>query len=105
MRNRVNSDAIQSHSAPAYFICAIAIDLKNPPGPNVAKKIAEMPNRRESEIHNIVLRIQIPANDEGLEQIEKKLPLLIGVLDDETRKPLGLGPRRSEQVTQMSHQS
>ena len=71
-------------------LCAPAHAARRLPD-EIAKKIAEMPYRGEREIHNIVLRIQIPADDEGLEQIEMKLPLLIVVLDDETRKPLGLG--------------
>jgi hypothetical protein len=37
VQHRVDAEAIQSHSAPAYIVRGITVDLHQPSDPNVAK--------------------------------------------------------------------
>ncbi len=69
MRNRFDTDTEDSQSAPADLVRAVSIDLKHPAGREVAKKITQVPNPGEVEVHNVFLRIEIAANQERLAAI------------------------------------
>ena len=44
VRNGVDTNAIQSNSAPTYLVRSIAVELQQPAGGEITKKIEEMPD-------------------------------------------------------------
>ena len=91
MLHGVDAHAIQSHCTPADLVRGVAINLKRPSGRNITKKITEMPDGGEVEVHYVICGIEVAANNKGLEQREMKVGVLIIVLGYEGGKPLGVG--------------
>ena len=73
MTDGIHSHAEQCNRAPAHFVSSIDVHLKQPSSCNFTKKIQKVPDGSKGDINNVVLRIQVPADNKGLKLIEVEI--------------------------------